>query len=88
MTINDPAADLSQIGDALSRTVKMAMDSGEAPTLEAAIGLFHGYRLRLHLGDEGASSPTHQAAALTAVNTARRCFLGGCRNNCEQRVWK
>ena len=35
------------------------------------------YRLLLEVGSDIASSATLQAALLTAVNTARRCFLGG-----------
>jgi hypothetical protein len=63
--------------DTLNRAVKMALDTGEAPTVEAAYALFSGYRLCLAVGPETAGSPAHQAALLTAVNTGRRALLGG-----------
>lgn len=69
--------DTQDISDNLSRTVKLAVDSGEAATLEEAKRLFEGYRLRIHVGPDAAHSATLQAALLTAVNAARRCFLGG-----------
>src|SRR5229473_3259634 len=65
------------IGDELHRLVKLAIDSGEASTLEEAQQLFAGYQLVLDIGPDVASSPTMQAAVLTALNTGRRCFLGG-----------
>src|SRR2546421_10519055 len=65
------------IGDELHRLVKLAIDSGEASTLEEAQQLFAGYPLVLDIGPDVASSPTMQAAVLTALNTGRRCFLGG-----------
>jgi hypothetical protein len=68
---------LSNISDHLSRTVKLAMDSGEAATAEEAQRIFEGYRLRIAVGSDISQSPTRQAALLTAVNVARRCFLGG-----------
>ena len=64
-------------GDELHRAVKLALDSGEAATLADAIALFGNYRLAVEVGADTASSPSLQAAVLTAVNTARRCFLGG-----------
>jgi hypothetical protein len=64
-------------GDELHRAVKLALDSGEAATLAEAIALFEGYRLAIEVGPDVARSPSLQAAVLTAVNTARRCFLGG-----------
>src|SRR3989440_7541509 len=64
-------------GDALHRTIKLALDTGEASSVEDAVRLFEGYRLLLEVGPDVASSPTLQAALLTAVNTGRRCFLGG-----------
>jgi hypothetical protein len=65
------------IGDELNRSVKLAMDTGEAATPEEARRIFEGYRLAVGVGTDVADSPTKQAALLTAVNTARRCFLGG-----------
>lgn len=64
-------------GDELHRGVKMALDTGEVPTIEAAYALFRGYRLGVAIGDDVARSASLQAAVLTIVNTARRCFLGG-----------
>jgi len=61
----------------LHRAVKMALDTGEAATRAAAYALFEGYRLAIGVGPTVAHSATLQAAVLTAVNTARRCFLGG-----------
>ncbi len=64
-------------GNALHRTIKLALDTGEASSVEEAVRLFEDYRLLLEVGPDVASSPTLQAALLTAVNTGRRCFLGG-----------
>ncbi len=68
---------VESIGDELNRTLKMMLDSGEAASIEEAQRIFEGYRLQIHIGNGVASSPTLQAALLTAVNTGRRCFLGG-----------
>jgi hypothetical protein len=68
---------IESIGDELNRTLKMMLDSGEAANIEEAQRIFEGFRLQIHIGDDVASSPTLQAALLTAVNTGRRCFLGG-----------
>ncbi|MGH9947632.1 MAG: ThiF family adenylyltransferase [Pyrinomonadaceae bacterium] len=65
------------ISDNLSRTIKLAVDSGEAATLEEAAAIFEGYAIRIHVGPDVADSATLQATLLTAVNAARRCFLGG-----------
>jgi hypothetical protein len=70
MTVYEPA-------DQLHRLVKEALDSGAVESLEAAQALFLGFRLNLVLDASAASSPHHQAALLTAVNLARRVFLGG-----------
>jgi hypothetical protein len=69
--------DVQHGGDALHRTVKLALDTGEASNIEEAERLFAGYSLLLEVGPDIARSPTLQAALLTAVNTSRRCFLGG-----------
>ncbi len=66
-----------QIGNELNRSIKLAIDSGEASTIDEARVIFEGYRLAISVGPDIASSATKQAALLTAVNTARRCFLGG-----------
>ncbi len=65
------------IGNQINRTVKLAMDSGEANSPEEARRIFERYRLRLNVGSDVAKSPTLQACLLTAINTGRRCFLGG-----------
>jgi len=65
------------IQDELSRTAKMLLDSGEATTLEEAYKILGSYRLSVRVGTDVVRSATLQAALLTAVNTARRCFLGG-----------
>lgn len=67
----------TRLEDGLNRMVKMALDTGEAGSLEEARDLFAAYRLHLSLGPDISESATLQAAALTAVNTGRRCFLGG-----------
>jgi hypothetical protein len=63
--------------ETLHRLVKEAVDSGQAESLQAAEALFQGYRLALHIDATAVSSPAHQSALLTAVNLARRVFLGG-----------
>jgi len=63
--------------DELNRVVKLVMDSGEARTLAEAQQMVNGYQLAICVGADIARSATRQAALLTAVNTARRCFLGG-----------
>lgn len=65
------------IGDELNRTLKIMLDSGEAASVEEAQRIFEGFRLQIHIGNDVATSQTLQAALLTAVNTGRRCFLGG-----------
>ena len=61
----------------LHRLVKLALDTGEAASLDDAQRLFGGYRLGIVVGGNVAQSATLQAAVLTAVNTGRRSFLGG-----------
>jgi hypothetical protein len=65
------------LDDRLHRAMKLALDSGEVGSLEEAMALFEGYRLVVDVGADVACSPSLQAAVLTAVNTGRRCFLGG-----------
>ncbi|MEO9611583.1 MAG: hypothetical protein ABJG86_19135 [Nitratireductor sp.] len=65
------------IGDRLNRLVKLAMDTGEAASLEEAERMFAEYRLSVSVGADIAHSPTLQATLLTIVNSARRSFLGG-----------
>lgn len=63
--------------DQLHRLVKLALDTGEAASLDDAQRLFGSYRLGIVVGRNVAQSATLQAAVLTAVNTGRRSFLGG-----------
>lgn len=63
--------------ETLSRTVKIAIDSGEAATLEDAKKIFQGYHLTIEVGPNVATSPTLQACLLSIVNSGRRAFLGG-----------
>lgn len=68
---------LKNLTDTFHRTVKLALDTGEARTLEQALQLFKGYKIQVVLGEESHRNPALQAAALTAVNCAARTFLGG-----------
>ena len=63
--------------DHLHRHLKLALDTGEAASLEEAQRLFDSYRLGIVVGSGVGHSATMQAAVLTAVNTGRRSFLGG-----------
>lgn len=69
--------DLDAVADRLNRLVKLALDTGEADSLEAAEAIFRGYRLQVLVGPDVAARPQLQAALLTAVNCASRCLLGG-----------
>lgn len=63
--------------DTLHRGVKMALDNGEADSIEAAYALFASYRMAIGLGTAAGQSPAVQAALLTMVNCGRRALLGG-----------
>jgi hypothetical protein len=63
--------------DELHRLVKLAMDTGEAESIEHALRIFGGYRIGVAVGPEIATSATHQAALLTFLRLASRVFLGG-----------
>lgn len=65
------------LGDELHRSVKMLLDSGEVASFEEAERIFAQYKLNIFVEDGVMNSPAYQAALLTAVNTGRRCFLGG-----------
>ena len=65
------------ISDNLHRLVKLAMDTGEAESLEEAHKLFMSYRLGVSVGEDAGHSQTLQAALLTIVNSGRRSLLGG-----------
>jgi hypothetical protein len=64
-------------GNKLHRLVKLTMDLGEANSIEEAQQILARYRLGIFVGNGLANSSAYQAALLTAVNTSRRCFLGG-----------
>lgn len=61
----------------LHRLVKLALDSGEAESIDQAHKLFSGYRLHVRLGENWNASWATQAALVTIFNTASRAFLGG-----------
>lgn len=63
--------------DELHRLVKLAMDTGEAVSIEHAQHIFAGYRIGVAVGPEIQRSSTHQAALLTFLRLASRVFLGG-----------
>lgn len=63
--------------DELHRLVKLAMDTGEAESVEHAQRIFAGYRVGVAVGPEIGWSGTHQAALLTFLRLASRVFLGG-----------
>jgi hypothetical protein len=65
--------------DQLHRTVKLEIDEGRARTFEEAKRIASGYVLQVQVGRGIVSSHNPQAALLTAINTARRAFLGGVR---------
>jgi hypothetical protein len=69
--------DLEQIADELHRTAKIALDTGEAASIDDAMRIFSGYRAQFVLGPEVAHCASQQAAVLTAVNCAARTLLGG-----------
>ena len=68
---------LGDLADSLHRTVKLALDSGEASSIGEAQRIFQGYRIQIAVGAAAHRDPALQAAALTAVNCATRTFLGG-----------
>ena len=63
--------------DELHRLVKLAMDTGEAESVEHAQRIFSGYRIGVAVGPEVQWSRSHQAALLTFLRLASRAFLGG-----------
>lgn len=69
--------DMTGIAETLNRMAKIALDSGEAASVEEALALFRTYTLHVHVTPGIAGSVSQQAALLTAVNAARRAFLGG-----------
>ncbi|MCY3922118.1 MAG: hypothetical protein OXG27_06950, partial [Chloroflexi bacterium] len=65
--------------DSLHRTAKIELDEGRARTVEHMQRIVNQYVLQIDVGCRVTSSATHQAALLTAVNAARRAFIGGVR---------
>ena len=63
--------------DELNRLVKLAMDTGEAESIEHAHRIFTGYRIGIAVGPEIQWSWSHQAALVTFLQLASRVFLGG-----------
>jgi len=63
--------------DELHRLVKLAMDTGEAESIEHAQRIFAGYHIGVAVGPEIQWSRSHQAALLTFLELASRVFLGG-----------
>lgn len=68
---------MNMTADDLHRLVKLAMDTGEAESIEHAQQIFAGYRIAVVVGQEIEWSPSHQAALLTFLRIASRVFLGG-----------
>lgn len=75
--------DLEQMADELHRTAKIALDTGEAISIDGAMRIFSGYRAQFVLGREVADSASLQAAVLTAVNCGTRTLLGGVTVICH-----
>lgn len=63
--------------DRFHRLAKYYMDTGAAGSYAEAYQILTRLRLSIEVGPDIADSPSLQACLLTAVNTARRCFLGG-----------
>lgn len=63
--------------ETLHRTAKYFMDNGRAASHEEAMHLLERFGLTICVGGDIATSPHHQAALLTLVNTAHRTLLGG-----------
>jgi hypothetical protein len=71
------ALDVRSLSDSLHRLAKLALDSGEAASLEDAIALFQTYSIHVAVTPEAVTNAAYQAAILTLVNAGRRAFLGG-----------
>ena len=65
--------------DHLHRTIKLELDEGRAQTVDEAREIVARYVLQIDVGDGVIGSETRQAMLLTAVNAARRAFIGGVR---------
>ncbi len=69
--------ELEAMSEGLNRLVKIALDTGEASTIEEAERIFAGYRMQIAVGRDVAHSAVLQAILLTAANCGARTFLGG-----------
>ena len=65
--------------DHLHRTIKLELDEGRAQTIDEAREIVSQYVLQIEVGNGIIESETRQAMLLTAVNAARRAFIGGVR---------
>lgn len=63
--------------ESLHRLVKLALDSGEAASIDEAETIFAEYRLCIHVSASVARSKASQFAVLTLVNAGSKAFLGG-----------
>jgi hypothetical protein len=63
--------------DTMHRVAKMFMDNGEAVDYASALAKLQGFRLAISVMPEALRTKNGQIALLTAVNVARRSFLGG-----------
>lgn len=63
----------------LHRTLKLELDDGRADSVEQAAEIAGRYLIQIVVGNDVAGSPTRETMLLTAVNAARRAFLGGVR---------
>ncbi len=70
-------SDLEVMSDQLNRLVKIALDTGEASSVDEAERIFRSYRMQIVVGADVGHNAVLQAALLTAVNSAARSFLGG-----------
>jgi ThiF family len=69
--------ELEAMSEGLNRLVKIALDTGQASTIEEAERIFAGYRMEIAVGRDVADSAVLQAILLTAANCGARAFLGG-----------
>lgn len=63
--------------DDIDRTLKLELDSGRAGSRAEAEAIVRRYVLQIDVGPGMETSRARQAALLTALNTARRAFIGG-----------
>jgi len=63
--------------ETLDRIQKLALDTGEAATLEDAAKIFSAYRLQVEVLADGLAGQAAEAAFATVMNTAPRAFQGG-----------